>query len=116
MPDVAEAAASWLASVPGLAAMRAAVRPAGPVQACHGRAAAAVSREALLEAWGLRPAKYRPVTPSTSGEEARQIGVSAPWAGVFTKSRAARVTMPWYAAWSSAPNPGATTPGRATVA
>jgi hypothetical protein len=38
---------------------------------CHSLAAAAVSWEAGLEAFGLRPAKYVPVTPSTSGEEAR---------------------------------------------
>ncbi len=48
-----------------------AVRPARSILACHSRAAAAVSREALPEVLGLRLTKYRPVMPSTWGEEAR---------------------------------------------
>src|SRR6266511_2193932 len=37
----------------------------------HSRACASVSYDALLEVLGLRLAKYRPVTPATSGDEAR---------------------------------------------
>jgi hypothetical protein len=48
-----------------------AVRPARSALACHRRAAAAVSQAALAEVLGLRLAKYRPVMPSTWGEEAR---------------------------------------------
>jgi hypothetical protein len=45
--------------------------PTRPALTCHRRAAAASSYDALLEVWGLRLAKYLPVTPSTSGEDAR---------------------------------------------
>jgi hypothetical protein len=38
---------------------------------CHKRAAASASYENLLEVLSLRFAKYRPVTPSTCGDEAR---------------------------------------------
>ncbi|WP_199240351.1 MULTISPECIES: hypothetical protein [Kribbella] len=38
---------------------------------CHSRAAAGSSYDALLDCLGLRLAKYRPVTPSTSSDDAR---------------------------------------------
>jgi hypothetical protein len=47
------------------------VRPTRPTLICHSLAAAAVSLEGWLEVFGLLSAKYRPVMPSTSGEDAR---------------------------------------------
>jgi hypothetical protein len=51
--------------------MGAVERPTRSALTCHRRPAAAVSYEDSLDFLGLRSAKYWPVTPSTSADEAR---------------------------------------------
>jgi len=56
-------------------------------------------------------AKYRPVTCSSSGTDAKWIDVAAPWIGDFMKGRRKGRNIRWTVAGSSAPKDVLATPG-----